>query len=44
MEDERVFEDSHRLILKWVREGVLDGLRVDHPDGLRDPAEYFRRG
>ena len=43
MEDERVFEDSHRLILKWVREGVLDGLRVDHPDGLRDPAEYCRR-
>ena len=43
MEDERVFEDSHRLILRWVREGVLDGLRVDHPDGLRDPAEYFRR-
>jgi (1->4)-alpha-D-glucan 1-alpha-D-glucosylmutase len=43
MEDRRVFEDSHRLILKWVREGVLDGLRVDHPDGLRDPAEYFRR-
>jgi (1->4)-alpha-D-glucan 1-alpha-D-glucosylmutase len=43
MEDERVFEDSHRLILKWVREGVLDGLRVDHPDGLRDPAGYFQR-
>ncbi len=43
MEDRRVFEDSHRLILKWVREGVLDGLRVDHPDGLRDPAEYCRR-
>jgi (1->4)-alpha-D-glucan 1-alpha-D-glucosylmutase len=43
MEDRRVFEDSHRLILKWVREGVLDGLRVDHPDGLRDPAEYFKR-
>ena len=43
MEDERVFEDSHRLILQWVREGVLDGLRVDHPDGLRDPAGYFRR-
>jgi (1->4)-alpha-D-glucan 1-alpha-D-glucosylmutase len=43
MEDNRVFEDSHRLILKWVREGVLDGLRVDHPDGLRDPAEYFKR-
>jgi (1->4)-alpha-D-glucan 1-alpha-D-glucosylmutase len=43
MEDERVFEDSHRLILRWVREGVLDGLRVDHPDGLRDPAGYFQR-
>ena len=43
MEDERVFRDSHRLILKWVREGVLDGLRVDHPDGLRDPAAYCRR-
>ncbi len=43
MEDSRVFEDSHRLILKWVNDGVLDGLRVDHPDGLRDPAEYFRR-
>jgi len=43
MERERVFEDSHRLILRWVREGVLDGLRVDHPDGLRDPAGYFQR-
>jgi len=43
MEDDRVFEDSHRLILKWVREGVLDGLRVDHPDGLRDPANYFQK-
>jgi (1->4)-alpha-D-glucan 1-alpha-D-glucosylmutase len=43
MEDVRVFQDSHGLILKWVREGVLDGLRVDHPDGLLDPAEYFRR-
>ena len=43
MEDIRVFQDSHGLILKWVREGVLDGLRVDHSDGLLDPAEYFRR-
>jgi (1->4)-alpha-D-glucan 1-alpha-D-glucosylmutase len=43
MEDDWVFEDSHRLILKWVRDGVLDGLRVDHPDGLRDPVAYFRR-
>ncbi|WP_435005432.1 malto-oligosyltrehalose synthase [Tundrisphaera lichenicola] len=43
MEDQRVFDDSHRLILEWVRAGVLDGLRVDHPDGLRDPAGYFQR-
>ncbi|HSH46562.1 MAG TPA: alpha-amylase family glycosyl hydrolase, partial [Longimicrobiales bacterium] len=42
-EDPRVFEAVHDLPLRWVREGVLDGLRVDHPDGLRLPAEYFRR-
>lgn len=43
MEREYVFEETHALILKWVREGVLDGLRVDHPDGLRDPLQYFER-
>ena len=43
MEDERVFADTHALVLRWLREGVLDGLRVDHPDGLRDPEEYFER-
>jgi len=43
MEDELVFQDTHVLVLEWVREGVLDGLRVDHPDGLRDPAQYFER-
>lgn len=42
-EDEEVFEDSHRLILKWLKEGVLDGVRIDHPDGLRDPATYLGR-
>jgi (1->4)-alpha-D-glucan 1-alpha-D-glucosylmutase len=41
--DPRVFEDSHRLVLTWVAEGSLDGLRIDHPDGLRDPAGYFER-
>ena len=40
---QRVYEDSHRLILQWVREGHLDGLRVDHPDGLQDPEQYFQR-
>ena len=39
----RVFEDTHVVVLDWVRKGVLDGLRVDHPDGLRDPRQYFER-
>jgi len=43
MENKRVFADAHRLILSWVREGRLDGLRVDHPDGLLDPWQYFDR-
>jgi (1->4)-alpha-D-glucan 1-alpha-D-glucosylmutase len=42
-EDEGVFRDTHELLLTWLREGVLDGLRVDHPDGLRDPRTYFAR-
>jgi (1->4)-alpha-D-glucan 1-alpha-D-glucosylmutase len=43
MEDEQVFQDTHGRVLGWVRDGVLDGLRIDHPDGLRDPMEYFDR-
>ena len=43
VEDDAVFADSHRLILRWIREGVIDGLRVDHVDGLRDPLAYLRR-
>ena len=42
-EDERVFADTHALILDWLARGVLDGVRVDHPDGLRDPEQYFDR-
>jgi len=42
-EDDRVFEETHRLALALVREGVVDGLRIDHPDGLADPAGYLRR-
>lgn len=38
-----VFENTHALILRWIADGELTSLRVDHPDGLRDPAEYFRR-
>ncbi|TFD62799.1 malto-oligosyltrehalose synthase [Cryobacterium suzukii] len=36
-----VFEESHREIVRWVREGLVQGLRVDHPDGLADPAGYL---
>ncbi|MCU1293471.1 MAG: malto-oligosyltrehalose synthase [Bryobacterales bacterium] len=43
VEDQNVFADTHALVLNWLREGVLDGIRVDHPDGLRDPREYFQR-
>ena len=43
MSNERVFADTHSLVLKLLRDGSLDGVRVDHPDGLRDPGLYFRR-
>jgi (1->4)-alpha-D-glucan 1-alpha-D-glucosylmutase len=43
MERPHVFEETHALILDWLKRGVLDGVRVDHPDGLRDPLEYFKR-
>lgn len=42
-EDEGVFWEAHRLVLGLVRDGTVSGLRIDHPDGLRDPAEYLRR-
>jgi (1->4)-alpha-D-glucan 1-alpha-D-glucosylmutase len=38
-----VFVDSHRLTLRLVLDGMVDGLRVDHVDGLRDPAGYLER-
>jgi (1->4)-alpha-D-glucan 1-alpha-D-glucosylmutase len=43
MEDPRVFAETHRLVFRLVREGVVTGLRIDHPDGLYAPAQYFRR-
>ncbi len=43
VERERVFGESHALVLDWVSRGVVDGLRIDHPDGLYDPAGYCRR-
>lgn len=43
VEDPTVFEDSHRLILELVRSGRVDGLRIDHIDGLADPKAYLDR-
>ena len=42
-EDPEVFAATHELVLSLVREGLVDGLRVDHPDGLADPAQYLER-
>lgn len=43
MESDDVFAATHKLVLDWVRDGVLDGLRVDHVDGLRLPAWYLAK-
>ena len=42
-EREHVFKATHCRILEWLANGTLDGVRVDHPDGLRDPQQYFER-
>lgn len=42
-EDPEVFDLTHAKILELVRDGVVDGLRIDHPDGLTDPAGYLQR-
>jgi (1->4)-alpha-D-glucan 1-alpha-D-glucosylmutase len=43
VEDPAVFDATHREVLRWYAAGELDGIRVDHPDGLRDPAGYLDR-
>ncbi|QKW14848.1 malto-oligosyltrehalose synthase [Verrucosispora sp. NA02020] len=43
VEDPEVFAATHELILAWVAAGEVDGIRVDHPDGLRDPGGYLAR-
>jgi (1->4)-alpha-D-glucan 1-alpha-D-glucosylmutase len=43
MENQAVFDASHRLVLALITEGKVNGLRLDHPDGLYDPAQYFDR-
>lgn len=41
VEEPDVFTQTHAEIRRWVSEGLVDGLRVDHPDGLRDPRKYL---
>ncbi len=41
VEDPEVFREVHALLLRFVREGLITGFRVDHPDGLFDPDKYF---
>ncbi len=43
VEEDEVFEETHRLVLSLIRDGKVDGLRLDHPDGLYDPAGYFQK-
>lgn len=43
MELPEVFEASHAIFMRLLAEGKASGLRIDHPDGLRDPTSYFRQ-
>ncbi|MFL5948489.1 MAG: malto-oligosyltrehalose synthase [Gaiellaceae bacterium] len=43
VEDPEVFETTHRKVFELLAEGLLDGVRVDHPDGLANPREYLER-
>ncbi|MCP3820856.1 malto-oligosyltrehalose synthase [Streptomyces sp. A3M-1-3] len=43
VEDPEVFRATHAKILELLRDGVAEGLRIDHPDGLADPETYLRR-
>ncbi|OBI80419.1 malto-oligosyltrehalose synthase [Mycobacterium sp. 1245805.9] len=42
-EDRAVFDASHAEIARWFDEGLVDGVRIDHPDGLSDPCGYLAR-
>ncbi len=43
MQDPLVFEATHALIFRMIEQSSLDGLRIDHIDGLRDPLGYLRQ-
>lgn len=40
-EDRAVFDASHAEVVRWFTEGLVDGVRIDHPDGLANPAGYL---
>jgi (1->4)-alpha-D-glucan 1-alpha-D-glucosylmutase len=42
-EDRAVFDASHAEVARWFSEGLVDGVRIDHPDGLPDPGGYLAR-
>jgi (1->4)-alpha-D-glucan 1-alpha-D-glucosylmutase len=42
-EERAVFEASHAEVARWFGEGLVDGMRIDHPDGLPDPCGYLAR-
>lgn len=42
-EDPNVFDETHETPLRWIEDGLVDGLRIDHIDGLRDPLGYLER-
>ncbi|GAA1057644.1 malto-oligosyltrehalose synthase [Agromyces luteolus] len=43
VERPEVFDATHEAIVRWIGDGLADGLRVDHPDGLARPGAYLRR-
>ncbi|HYF41438.1 MAG TPA: malto-oligosyltrehalose synthase [Ramlibacter sp.] len=43
MERQEVFDATHARVLQWLQDGHLQALRIDHPDGLSDPQQYFER-
>jgi (1->4)-alpha-D-glucan 1-alpha-D-glucosylmutase len=43
VEDREVFEETHAKVLELIADGLVDGLRIDHPDGLANPREYLER-
>ena len=43
VQDEDVFRQTHSLVIDWIKQNKIDGLRIDHIDGLYDPGEYLER-